>query len=143
MYMKATLLFDELLGILKIIWWCYSMNLYECHFRNLYGIWRYSGISIKRTHYKADTSIRRTVWRGTDCCALRSNYLRKNLYKTDSSIKRTFFFLHQWYPLYRDSTVIIFCAPCELILMGIITVRIFVSKKQFWLILEDPILWLE
>ena len=58
-----------------------------------------SGISIKRPHYKADTSIRRTVWRGIDCFALRLNYLRKNLYKAD-----TLFFLHQWCPLYRDST---------------------------------------
>ena len=41
----------------------------------------YSGTSTKRTHYEADTSIRRTEWRGTDCFALRSNYLRKNLYK--------------------------------------------------------------
>ena len=65
----------------------------------------YSGISIKRTHHKAETSIRRTVWRGTDCFALRSNYLRKNLYKADISMKRTLF-LHQWCPLYRDSTVI-------------------------------------
>ena len=54
--------------------------------------WSYSGISIKRTHYKADTSIRRTVWRGTDCFALRSNYVRKNLYKADISIKRTLFY---------------------------------------------------
>ena len=52
----------------------------------------YSGISITRTHYKADTSTRRTVWRGTDCFALRSNCLRKNLYKPDISIKRTLFF---------------------------------------------------
>ena len=37
----------------------------------------YSEISIKRTHYKADTFIGQTVWRGTDCFALRSNYLRK------------------------------------------------------------------
>ena len=43
-----------------------------------------SGISIKRTPYKADTFIGRTVWRGTDCFALRSNYLRKNLYKADT-----------------------------------------------------------
>ena len=49
----------------------------------------YSGISIKRTHYIADNSIRRTVWQGTDCFALRSNYLRKNLYTADISIKRT------------------------------------------------------
>ena len=53
---------------------------------------KYSGISIKRTHYKADTSIRRTVWRGTDCFAFRSDHLRKNLYKADISIKRTHFF---------------------------------------------------
>ena len=52
----------------------------------------YSGISIKRTHCEADTSVRRTVWRGTDCFALRSNYLRKNLYQADISIKRTHFF---------------------------------------------------
>ena len=52
----------------------------------------YSGISIKRTHYKADIPIRRTVWRGTDCFALRSNYLRKNLYKADISVNRTIFF---------------------------------------------------
>ena len=64
----------------------------------------YSGISITRTHYKADSSIRRTVWRGTDCFALRSNYLRKNLYKADISIKETLF-LHQCCPLYRDFTV--------------------------------------
>ena len=43
-----------------------------------------SRISIKRTPYKADTSIRRTVWRGTECFALRSNYLRKYLYKADT-----------------------------------------------------------
>ena len=59
----------------------------------------YSGISIKRTHYK------RTVWWGTDCFALRSNYLRKNLCKADSSLKRTRF-LHQWRLVYRDSTVL-------------------------------------
>ena len=70
----------------------------------LTAVKHYSGISIKRTHDKADTSIRRTVWRGTDCYALRSNYLRENLYKADISIKRTLF-LHQWCPLYRDSTV--------------------------------------
>ena len=51
----------------------------------------YSGISIKRTHYKADTSIRRTVWGRTNCFALWSNYLGKNLYKADISIKRTLF----------------------------------------------------
>ena len=28
-------------------------------------IWRYSGISIKRTHHKADISVRRTVNQGT------------------------------------------------------------------------------
>ena len=39
-----------------------------------------------------DTSIRRTVCRGTDCFALWSNYLRENLYKADISIKRTLFF---------------------------------------------------
>ena len=39
-----------------------------------FAISKYSGISIKRTHYKVDTSIRRTVCRGTDCCAQRSNY---------------------------------------------------------------------
>ena len=58
------------------------------NFQDIY----YRGISIKRTHYKADTSIRRTVWRGTDCFALRSNYLRNNLYQADISIKRTHFF---------------------------------------------------
>ena len=62
----------------------------------------YSGISIKRTHDKVDTSIRRTAWQGTDCSALRLNYLRKNLYKADT------FFFHQWCPLYRDSTVLSF-----------------------------------
>ena len=46
-------------------------------------------IFLLQTLYKADTSIGRTVWRGTDCLALRSDYLRKNLYKADSSIKRT------------------------------------------------------
>ena len=35
---------------------------------------------------------------------MRSNYLRKNLYNVDISIKRTLF-LHQWCPLCRDSTV--------------------------------------
>ena len=64
----------------------------------------YNGISIKRTHHKTDTSTRRTVWRGTDWSALRSNYLRKYFYKADISIKRTLFLL-QWCPLYRDSTV--------------------------------------
>ena len=64
---------------------------------------QYSWISINWTHYKADTSIRRKVCRGTDCFALQSNYLRKNLYKGDICIKRTLF-LHQ---LYRDSTVLI------------------------------------
>ena len=54
---------------------------------------------------KADTSIKRTVWRGTDCFAFRPNDLRKNLYKVDISIKRTHF-LHQWCPFYRDSTVL-------------------------------------
>ena len=46
---------------------------------------------LKRTHYKADTSIRRTVCPGTDCFALAWIYLRKNLYKADISIKRTLF----------------------------------------------------
>ena len=64
---------------------------------------QYSWISIKWTHYKADTSIRRKVCRGTDCFALQSNYLRKNLYKADISIKQTLF-LHQFY---RDSTALI------------------------------------
>ena len=54
--------------------------------------WLYSRISVKRTHHKWDTSIRRTVWLGTDCFALRSSYLRKNLYKADISIKPTLFF---------------------------------------------------
>ena len=58
----------------------------------------------KGTHYKVETSIRRTVWRGTDYFALRLNYLRKNLYKADISIKRTLF-LYQWCSLYRDSAV--------------------------------------
>ena len=56
-------------------------------------------------HYKVDNSLRRTVWRGTDCFALRSNYLQKNLYKADISIKWTVF-LYQWCPLYRDFTVV-------------------------------------
>ena len=38
----------------------------------------------KADPYKAETSERRTVWRGTDCFVLRSNYLRKNLYKADT-----------------------------------------------------------
>ena len=45
---------------------------------------QYSGMSIKRKHYKADTFVRRIVWRRTDCFALRSNCLRKNLYKADT-----------------------------------------------------------
>ena len=51
----------------------------------------YSGISIKCTHYKVDTCIRRTVWWETDCFALRPSYLRKSLYKADISLKRTLF----------------------------------------------------
>ena len=54
--------------------------------------------------YKADTSIRRAVWQGTDCLVLRLSYLRKNLYKPDISLKRTLF-SHQWCSLSRDSTV--------------------------------------
>ena len=49
----------------------------------MFKVQNYSGISIERTHDKADTSIRLTVLRGTDCFALRSNYLRKNLCKAD------------------------------------------------------------
>ena len=56
------------------------------------SMFEYSGISTKWTHYKADASIRQIVWRGTDCFSLRSNYLRKNLYKADISIKETHFF---------------------------------------------------
>ena len=70
---------------------------------------RYSGISIKWTPCKADTSIRRTVWRGTEYFALWSNYLGKNLYKVDSSIKRTLF-LHQWCPFYSNSDLFSFSA---------------------------------
>ena len=51
--------------------------------------------------YKADISIRRTAWQGTDCSALRSNYLRKNLYKADISIKRTLFFAPMVSALWR------------------------------------------
>ena len=54
-------------------------------------MFEYSGISTKWTHYKADASMRRIVWRGTDCFSLLSNYLRKNLYKADISIKQTHF----------------------------------------------------
>ena len=55
-------------------------------------------IVIQWNLYKADTSIRRTVWRGTVCFALRSNYLKKILCKAAISIKRTLF-LHQWCPM--------------------------------------------
>ena len=65
----------------------------------------FSRISIKQARFKSETFIRRRVWRGTGCFALRSNYLRKNLYKADISIKWTLF-LHQWCLLYRDSTVV-------------------------------------
>ena len=41
-------------------------------------------IVIQWNLYKADTSIRRTVWRGTVCFALRSNYLKKILCKADT-----------------------------------------------------------
>ena len=58
-------------------------------------------------HYKADTSMRRIVWRGADCFALRLSYLRKNLCKADISIKRTLF-LPPWCPLYRDFAVLSF-----------------------------------
>ena len=47
---------------------------------------------------------------------MRSNYLRKNLHKTDISIKRTYF-LHQWCPLYRDSTVIEFIFKWTIIIL--------------------------
>ena len=59
----------------------------------------YSGISIKQTHHKVDTSIKWTVWWGRDCFTLWSIYLIENLYKTDT------FFWHQRCLLYRDSTV--------------------------------------
>ena len=72
---------------------------YFFHDFQIFSIFICNGISIKRTHYKADTSIRRTVWREMDCLALQSNHLKKNLYKPLT------LFLHQWCPLYRDSTV--------------------------------------
>ena len=73
--------------------------------------------------YKADTSVRRTVWRGTDCFTLWSNYLGKNLYKAHSSIKRTIF-LNQWCLLYRDSTVLVLLSKRKKVTQNI-------SKKNY------------
>ena len=69
----------------------------------------YSEISIKWTHYKADTSIRRTLWRGRIALLCDQTFLEK------ISIKQTFFFLYQWRPLYRDSTVFaIYGCKCKI-----------------------------
>ena len=64
----------------------------------------YSGISIKRTHSKVDTSIRRTQYDEELIDLLCSQTISKksllsgHVYNVDT-------FLHQWCPLYRDSTV--------------------------------------
>ena len=57
----------------------------------------YSGISIKQILYKADISLRQTVYLGTDGFTVK--LLRKNLYKADNykaeSRKADFFFVPQ------------------------------------------------
>ena len=71
------------------------------HFRLLTASWKISDFNFseflireikKKLDFELCSSIRWTVWQGTDCFALWSNYLRKSLYKSHISIKPTLFF---------------------------------------------------